>query len=205
MSGSVAESDLIAQAIAGNTAALETLLHRTHKPLLRFVELHLPNQLRDIYESSDIVQDTWLRAARSIDCFRYEQQDNAVFRWLVTIARRVLIDCLKQRRTQKRDRLRIPSHSNEDGLMARLLEELVVYKRTPSLSAASHELMASLDAAMARIAKDQAKAVRLRYLKGLAVGEIAEQMERSKAAIHLLCNRGLKALRWEMRSASMYV
>lgn len=108
-------------------------------------------------------------------------------------------------RTAKRAGKRIPTEgASSNGSIVRLLAEMATYQRTPSKSAASHELMAALEGAIERLPLDQARAMRLRYLKGMNTKETAKIMRRSEGAISMLCNRGLKVLRLELRSASIY-
>ena len=83
--------------------------------------------------------------------------------------------------------------------------ELAVYERTPSRSALAHEMIGTLQRSMQNLPEDYREAVRLRYIEGMQVIEIAGRMNRTDRAVHMLCNRGLKALRLELRSASMYV
>jgi RNA polymerase sigma-70 factor (ECF subfamily) len=205
MASSNDESNLVSAAVSGNVAALEKLLTLHRRRLVAYVDSRFPEQLRDSIEPQDIVQDTWLRAVRGISEFQPSGED-PVFRWLVTIARNLIADQLKYRRASKRKGVRLVTEEDgEDASVIRLLEEMAVYRRTPSKSAASHELMAALDSAIGRLPADQGEALRLRYLAGLDVQEIAQKMSRSEGAISMLCNRALKSLRLEMRSLSLYL
>jgi RNA polymerase sigma-70 factor (subfamily 1) len=204
------ESSLISKAVAGNLAAMEVLLHRHRKPLIAYVRQHFPEALRFSTEPDDIVQDVWLRAIRNFSVFR-GNTFRMVYGWLVAIARTVIADQLKSFRAAKRKGTRhllddvVVDGSGEDSSIIRLLKEMALYQRTPSKSAASHELMAALDGAISRLPADQAEAVRLRYLTGLEIQEIADKMRRTVPSVWMLCNRALKSLRWEMRSVSLYI
>jgi RNA polymerase sigma-70 factor (ECF subfamily) len=200
------ESELINKAIAGDPASLEMLLFQCRERLFAYVQSHFPPELMDTLEPQDVVQDTWLKAIRAISEFHPEGTD-PVYRWLVTISRNVILDHVKYMQTAKRKgkRVRAERKDNDDASIVRLLEEMALYRRTPSKSAASHELMTALDSAIERLPPDQALALRLRYLDGLDIGEIASQMRRSEGSVSMLCNRALKSLRWEMRSASFYI
>jgi RNA polymerase sigma-70 factor (ECF subfamily) len=72
---------------------------------------------------------------------------------------------------------------------------LAPHDRTPSRSAAAHEAVEAIRAALGEIDVDYAEALRLRYAEGLAVENTAERMGRTKAAVHMLCHRGLRRLR----------
>jgi len=205
MSSKDDESNLISRAVSGDSAALELLLYRYRKQLLAYVKLHFPSELRGVFEPQDILQDIWLRAIRAISEFRPETSD-PVYRWLVTIARHLISDHLKYVRTAKRAGKRIPTEgANDNDSMVRLLSELATYRRTPSKSAASHELMAALESAIERLPSDQARALGLRYLAGMNTREAGQLMHRTEGSISMLCNRGLKILRMELRSASLYI
>ncbi len=199
------ESLLISKAVQGDLASVEMLLYRHHNGLSAYLQSHFPKALKDWLEPEDILQDIWLKAISGVSGFRPEGPD-PVFRWLVTIARRQILDHLKYIRTSKRKNTRYLLHrSCDDASMARLLAEMAVYLRTPSKSAVSHELMAALDSAIQRLPRDQAEALRLRHLSGLDVPEVARQMNRTRASAANLCKRALKSLRVELRSVSLYV
>ena len=57
---------------------------------------------------------------------------------------------------------------------------------------------------MGELPADQATAVRMRYIEGLGVDEGAVRMGRTEPAFLMLCNRGLKVLRAELRSVSRF-
>jgi len=198
------EYALIAQAVSGDIASLEILLFRYRKRLLAYVQSHFPPELRGFLEPQDIVQDTWLRAIRALAEFRPDGPE-PVYRWLVTISRNLILDQAKHERMTKCKGTRGRAVNDEDASIVRLLEEMAVYQRTPSKSAASHELMTALDDAIERLPGDQARALRLRHLQGLETKQIALQMKRSEGSISMLCNRALRSLRWELRSASFYI
>jgi len=204
MSSTEDESALISNAVAGDSAALEMLLFRCRKRLLAYVQAHFPAELVDFLEPQDVLQDIWLKAIRAISDFRSDGAD-PVYRWVVTIARNVILDQVKHARAAKRKSTRVPTKRTDgNASIIGLLEEMAVYHRTPSKSAASHELIAALDSAIERLPGDQARALRLRHLEGLEIGEIARRMKRTEGSVSMLCNRALKSLRWEMRSVSLY-
>jgi RNA polymerase sigma-70 factor (ECF subfamily) len=199
------EASLISKAVAGDLPAVQKLLLRHRKRLVAYVQSHFPDELRNTLDPQDIVQDTWLRAIRSLSEFKHSTSD-PVYRWLVTIARNVIADQLRYVRRLKRKGMRVQTNrGDENRSVVRLLEELALYQRTPSKSAASRELMAALDSAIERLPPDQGQALRLRYLARLDITDIAKKMNRTAGSISMLCNRALKSLRGEMRSMSLYV
>jgi RNA polymerase sigma-70 factor, ECF subfamily len=199
------EANLIARAISNDVVALEILLSLHRRRLLAYVKSRFPTELRSVLEPDDILQDTFIRAIRCITTFEPAASD-PVHKWLITIARNIIADRLKHFRAAKRAGNHVPTDQG-DGVdsIVRLLEELAVYQRTPSKSAASHELMAYIQRAIKRIPTDHGQVISLRYLSGLDVKETARKMDRSPQAVAMLCGRALKSLRGELRSISLYI
>jgi RNA polymerase sigma-70 factor (ECF subfamily) len=56
-----------------------------------------------------------------------------------------------------------------------------------------------LQEALKQIDHDQAEVIRLRFLVGLQISEVAERLEKTAAAVKALQHRGLAALRFAMR------
>ena len=65
--------------------------------------------------------------------------------------------------------------------------------------------MAAVLSSLARLTEDQRDVVRLRFLEGKPVAEIAIRLGKTEAAVHMLSHRGLKALRELMTSLSDYI
>jgi RNA polymerase sigma-70 factor (ECF subfamily) len=60
---------------------------------------------------------------------------------------------------------------------------------------AGHDVEAAIHAALAELKDDYREAVRLRFLQGLEISEVATRMGRTEWSVHKLCSRGLKCLR----------
>jgi RNA polymerase sigma-70 factor (ECF subfamily) len=210
------EVGLIADAMAGDMVALQALLHRYRVRLLEYIRRHLPSVLVPLFTPEDVFQDVCIDAFRGIGQF-IPDSEASIGAWLLTIARHRMIDLLRAHNARKRgagtlgaspDRV-LRLKGGEDGQvydgMVALLETLAVYRRTPSKSAAAHELAAALERSIDRLPPDYRQAIRLRHVEGMAPKQAAAQMNRTEGAFQLLCNRGLKRLRVEMRSESLYV
>jgi RNA polymerase sigma factor (sigma-70 family) len=186
---------LIESAKAGRSAAIEELFHVYYKPLLEYIKRHSPHTLVLTVEPQDILQDTWLRAVRGIPTFQ-SGGDSDFYRWLATIARNVIADKLRHLLVRKRSGELDP----DDAQVGKLLEDLAFYMRTPSASARSHELMASVKCALARLPEEQSTPLRLRYMESWDIDRIASVLNRSRGSVMMLCNRALKAMRLELQS-----
>jgi RNA polymerase sigma factor (sigma-70 family) len=133
------------------------------------------------------------------------QSEDAPMRWLMTIARHHIVDLLRAQNSLKRGAGAMPARNDDDSGVISLLETLAVYHRTPSKSAAAHELAIALERSIDRLPAAYRQAISLRHVDGLPAKQAAARMNRTEGAFHLLCNRGLKMLRVEMRSESIYV
>jgi RNA polymerase sigma-70 factor (ECF subfamily) len=173
--------------------------------VLAYIERHLPAAVAALFQPVDVLQDVYVEAFRRIGSFT-QHDETSVYRWLITIARAQIAMLLRRHRAKKRGgaagTLNVSQAS--DSLVL-LLEDLAVTRHTPSRSAAGHELHAALESALARLGDGYAQAIRLRYMDGLTAPEVAERMGRTVAAVHMLCQRGLQAVRRDLRSASLYI
>jgi RNA polymerase sigma-70 factor (ECF subfamily) len=182
---------------------LEEILRALRPRVMAYVQRQMPDDLRRAFDPQDILQDTWHEAFMRMHQFKAGDPD-AVYRWLATIAHNRLVHLIRMHRARKRGGDLRHQEMSGDGSLGLLLEHLAVYRRTPSASAAGHELVSKVEQSLRRLPEDQGQAVRMRHLDGLDVSEAAARMGRSPGAFRMLCNRGLKALRVELRSVSLY-
>jgi RNA polymerase sigma-70 factor (ECF subfamily) len=96
---------LVGAAREGDNVAVRELVRRTQPSIWR-----LCNVLGSAGEEDDLVQETYLRAFRSLSSFRGESPINA---WLLSIARHVCADHVRSRVRQRRV-LGALSQANED-------------------------------------------------------------------------------------------
>ncbi len=174
---------------------LRALLLAQRGAVLAYVDRRLPPSLRGLVDPADVVQDVCCEALRHEQAFR-PQDDPTGRRWLFTIARR--------RITRLLERQRIARQRTESGLpvgtdpVVGLLEQLAVYERTPSQSAAAHEAMADVQRALARLAPAHAAVVRARHIDRRSAIDVAAELGRSPAAVDKLLQRAMAALRAEL-------
>lgn len=194
---------LTGEALAGDKTALWQVLCLFRPRLEAYLKKHFPRDLRPHLEPQDILQDVYFQVFRRIHQFNPRGED-ALYRWIVTIARNLLTDALRRRKTIKRGgglaggKLSVGAPHQSDPSLIQMLEELAVYHRTPSRSAMSHELVMVMEGAMKRLPPDYREALRLRFLEGLDFSDAGSRMQRTREALQMLCLRALKALRTEM-------
>lgn len=197
---------LVSSAAGGDGCALERLLLREYEPLLAFIRATIPTSVVKRSAPEDLLQEALMRAAKGIKGFDPARPEG--FRpWLREIAKNVMRDARKAqeaaRRDQRRDVCAAPGVSDESILG--LIDLLPASGPTPSRAFARREAVAVMRAALMKIPSDYAEAIGMRYLQGLCVTDIAARMNRTDRAVHMLCNRGLKALAKAMGSASSFL
>lgn len=195
------EAELIERAVGGDSSAAWQLLCLYRPRLLVWLNRNFPRELRDDLEPNDILQDLYFQVFRRIGQFRPDGQDQALWRWMVTIARRLLSDAMRRQQAAKRGRRTAPDEIDQS--LTSMLDELATYQRTPSRSAMAHELMANLQRSLAALPEEYRMALHLRHFEGLDVASAAARMNRTTGAFQMLCVRALKALRIQMRSQSL--
>lgn len=187
--------DLLVRAVAGETAALEQLLVPFQSRLLARMTRKLPASLRGSIAPEDLLQETFVEVFRQIPAFR-PQGHGAFVRWLLMVADGRLIHAIRRQSAAKRGGDWGVLDPRVDGSSAvPLLEILQVDSHSPSRSFAGREVGVVLSQALAQMKVEYREAVRLRFLEGLSVADIAQRMGRTEWSVHKLCNRGLRELR----------
>ena len=165
--------------------------------MLAYVDRRLPASLRGSVDPLDVVHDVCCEALRRADAFRPEDASSGR-RWLFTIARRRILRLLERQRVAKQ-RTESGRPAGDDPVGG-LLDRLATYERTPSQSAAAHEVIAEVQRALGRLATAHAAVIRARHIDRRSAIDVAAQMGRSPAAIDKLLQRAMAALRVELRS-----
>ena len=200
------ESNLIAQAVGGDAVAVQLLLVRHHATLVADIQRRLPAQLAGTVSAEDICQDTYIAAMRKMGDF-HAAGEGGFYAWLRTIAERKLTDALRALGAAKRGggkRVAEPVGGQATSMVG-LLNLLAVDERTPSQSMARREVVQHVQSAFEHLETDYREALRLRYVLGLRVDEVARQMGRSDGAVKMLCNRALKQLGEQMGDLSRFL
>jgi RNA polymerase sigma-70 factor, ECF subfamily len=146
-------------------------------------------------DPSGVVQQTLLKAHENLKGFR-GKTDAELQGWLRAILAQQLTLIAR-----KRGQDQVRTHSLEAALEQSLarLESLVVTDETsPSQAMARAERLVELAMQLATLPEDQRSGLELRYLEGLSVPAVAEQMGRSTVSVTGLLYRGTRALRQQM-------
>jgi RNA polymerase sigma-70 factor (ECF subfamily) len=174
-----------------NQHALEN--YRDYLRLL--ARLQLSPRLRAKLDESDVVQQAILQAHAARAQFR-GQSEAEWLAWLRAILANALAAAGRRFAAESRDLGRERALEAElEQSSSRLECLLAADQSSPSERAVRCEELLRLAHAMNRLPPDQRRVVELHHLKGLAVAEVAELMERSRPAVVGLLFRGLKKLR----------
>jgi RNA polymerase sigma-70 factor (ECF subfamily) len=216
------DAELVHAAVGGDRSALERALLSVHDRLAGELRLSVPPDARGILGVEDVLQEAYVDAFRGIRSFQPNADDpvGSFYRWLVTIAEHRLLDMLKARRAAKRGggRVQVDAIPNANGAGAgaaapgganasvlRLLDVVAVDEHTPSRSAARREAASAIHVAMAGLKQEYRDALRMRYIEGLSVAEVAAKLGRSEGAVQMLCHRALHEMRAAMGRASGFL
>jgi RNA polymerase sigma-70 factor (ECF subfamily) len=188
--------DLLARARAGDDGVLGRLLERYRAYLTLLARLQIGRRLQGKADCADLVQDTYLEAARHFARFRGETEPELAA-WL----RQILAGCLAHlvRRycgTQARDvRLERVLEDELDQSSRAIDRGLIAEQSTPSQRASRREQAVLLADALDRLPADYREVIILRHLEGLTFPEVAERMGRTLNSVEKLWVRALPRLR----------
>lgn len=185
--GATSSFEIVSRARAGDQDAFRRLFEKYQRRLSLFIHYRLGERLRDSLEVDDVIQETFLEAARDLPRFEYRAPDS-FFRWLASIARHAVEDAARRESRRKRDggRRVVP----EDVTLADSL--------TPSRILFQSERVRTLMRKLDELPPQYRDVIVLAKLEGLAPSEIAERLGKPKDAIALLLHRALKRFRGEV-------
>jgi RNA polymerase sigma-70 factor (ECF subfamily) len=177
-------------------ADLDFRLERYGDYLRLFSSAGLDRRLRALADSSDLVQQTLLRAHERFAQFRGSSEAE-LLAWLRAILARQLIDLARRAGHPVRDDMQSLERALEES-STRLATWLADDRPSPGEQAQKREQLLCLAEALALLPEDQRRAVELHHLEGCSVVEVGRRMRRSTGAVAGLLHRGIKALRAQL-------
>ncbi len=188
---------LIKEARGGDQEAVRRLLILYHPRLRARLLRQMDPTMRAKLEPEDILQQVYLEAFRAIQHFNYQGKDSFL-RWLYAILDRKLIDEHRALRAERRDVRRevkaLPAHAQQTtyiDLMARIMAGGV----SPSQDVRKGEALGILTACLAALPEHYRDVLRMRFIEGRPVADVAETLGRSIGSVHMICHRALRLLR----------
>jgi RNA polymerase sigma-70 factor (ECF subfamily) len=172
-----------------------------YRALLRVMvaQFRLSPRFGGRFDSSDLVQETLLKAHKKIDQFRGTTEAE-LLKWLQQILANTLRDELRKAKAQERDVAREQSlEAAVADSSARLEAYLADKQASPAEQAERHERLVRVADAISKLPEDQQTAIVKRDLLGTPVAEIAEEMSRTEKSVAGLLIRGRTTLRRLLR------
>jgi RNA polymerase sigma-70 factor (ECF subfamily) len=187
---------LLQEARAGDGSALGQLLERYRAYLVVLARVQVGRRLRSKVDAADVVQETFLGAARDFRQFRgtTEPQFRA---WLRQILASLLANLIRRYQgSQRRDvrlerQLALELEQSSDALD----RGLVAPQSSPSQQAMRREQSVLLAEALGRLPEAARELLILRHLEGLTFPEIAQRMGRTLDSVKKQWPRALASLR----------
>ncbi|HOA72022.1 MAG TPA: sigma-70 family RNA polymerase sigma factor [Phycisphaerae bacterium] len=197
---------LVDQMRAGDTNAMGSLLVAGFTPLRSVIARHMGDLLAKAgVEPEDVIQEAYAAAWSNLPDAQFDNFE-AFVGWLRQIAENKLIDIQRAATADKRDvRRQAAAWGVQSGTYVNLLDRVSSPMATPSRGAAHSEAVAVLMVRLLQLPEDYRQVIHWRLIDGLSVAEVAKRLDRSEAAVHMLCHRALKQLRELMGAASNYL
>ena len=170
-----------------------------YEPYLRMLAR---TRMRRAYQAkigaSDMVQQAMMQAVQGFEGFR-GTTEGELLAWLRQILAHHLCHLDRDLHRDKRDIRREQSMEQKLAASSMRLEGLLAGDDlTPSQHIAFGESVVQTSQAIARLPESQADAVRLHYLEGLKLSEVAVELGKSTGAVAGLLHRGMKELRKQL-------
>jgi RNA polymerase sigma-70 factor, ECF subfamily len=183
---------LLGDAVAGDAAAMRSLLERHRERLRRMVALRLDSRLSARVDASDVVQEALLDAARKLADYERDRP-LPFYPWLHRLAAERLAAVHRQHRREARDvgREEAGTFAWPDSSSRLLVDRLVTSDPTPGHALVREERRQQLHAALERLSSPDREILVLRYLEDLTFPEIAAILEIGESAAKM---RHLRAL-----------
>jgi len=167
------DAELLRRARAGDRDALRQLYERYHRRVLALVV----GMVRNPEDAREIVQDTFVRAFRSLDSFK---GDSSFYTWLYRIAVNRAIDL--QRRGSKFQSAEF-DESIALGEQASSTSASFAASEDPFHAVRNRELGRKISEAIESLTPDHRAVILLREIEGLSYEEISEVMDCSLGTV----------------------
>jgi RNA polymerase sigma-70 factor (ECF subfamily) len=185
----------LSAARAGSRDALGRALQEYRLYLLEIAREEIDRALQAKGGASDLVQETFLEAARDFTHFHGQS----------ALELRAWLRCLLLRRVVKHGRRFRKTHKRRIGCEVALeavSDGLIAHRETPSAGVAADEELQLIQGTLKRLPEDYQRVIRLRYEEGRTFEEIGPLMGRTANAVRLLWLRAIERVKQELRPPS---
>jgi len=189
------EWNLLASDHSQHSADWSSVMLRHRDRLRRMVEVRMHPRLQGRVDASDVIQETFIEAARVLDS-GLQNQDIPVYLWLRRLANQKLIQAHRQHlQTAGRDARREQAQVAEpEASSVSIARYLVGNFTSPSLQAIRHERESKLQQALEQLEPLDREVLALRHFEQLSGSEAAEILGISHHAVKKRYVRALEKL-----------
>jgi RNA polymerase sigma factor (sigma-70 family) len=183
--------------------SLARMLERSEPGLKEFVGPKVPLRLRSTVSIDDILQEVWMEAFRELPGTILTGEDS-LLRWLITVAKRKLVNAIKAHQTLKRGGNLNRQCADRATSIIDLFHCIASAERTPSSVAALSEAAIALRRALTDLPPANRRAISLKYIEGHPVESIGRIMDKTTDAVRALIFRGLRQLEDQLGSSASF-
>ena len=201
---SESDENLLRRVAQGDGQCLKELLLRHSPPIRRWLGSKIPRRWRPVLTVDDVMQQTYTDVFLNIKGY-VSHPDGRFGAWLRTIAEHNLIEAARRLDADKRGKGRVPIsiESARDSLF-RLYRRALRTQSTPSRKLAREEAQVAVQAAIRRLPEAYCLALTLYDLDGKPIAEVAQILNRSPGAVHMIRNRAIRRLGEMLGSSASY-
>ena len=193
----------------GSVARVQALLMPRAESVHGFVKRRIPATLAAEIAPDDVLQEVWMSVFHGGHLGEVVRLDaiGDLDTWLLTVARRKLVDAIKKaRRIQRGGGMMLKRYCGGGRTNSQwdLISLMAARQRTPSSEEAAMEAVTAIQNALSSLPEDYREVITLHHLEGLPHGDVALIMQRSRHAVRGLLRRGMLELRQSMGASSQF-
>ena len=156
------DRELLNSYLLGNKSAISTLIEKHNRRVRDYIRM----MVKDRYRADDILQDTLIKAVRTIDEGRYVDSGKFLL-WILRIAHNQVIDFFRQ---QKSSRTLNEAEAGYD-----VIGSLRIAERSVEDRIISEQIEQDVRRLIEHLPEEQREVVVMRYYSGMSFQEIADQ------------------------------
>jgi len=187
--------NLLDAAVAGDRAALSSLLEAHGTRVRSVIEKQIGSKWNSRIDADDVLQITYLEVFLRIHTFE-PRGEEAFFKWLLRAAENNLRDAIRGLRAAKRAPVeaKVVSLGGTESTEAFFHQQLLT-TTTPSRHMAAADIDRTVRDALSRLPPDYASLIRMYELECQPIDVVARALGRSEAAVYMLRARAIDHLR----------
>ncbi len=165
------EKQLVRQIIRGNKKAVCQFYHTYQSRLLNFILTKIENPK----DAEEILQDTFLSSLDSLPLFKF---NSSLYTWLCSISYHEIVDFYRKKKLKTIIFSRLP-----------WLEKIMDKALGPELALQEKEIKIKIYHTFKNLSEGYAQVLRLKYIEGLSMKEIALRLKTSIKAVESKLSR----------------